>query len=231
MPMASRPTPIQMPYLSAPSWRLDQNHTVVQRITLELIYTMGVTLLHRPFLNSMRLENPGCQVALDVCRKIAVRSVGVYVEVDREMQQGGRLHDDQQIVPSLVVGDFLIMTIVSPLEFFDCGNLPPGEGNHIINTLQTAAHLWPARSFASPFTLESSRLIQISLAKIRLASPTLCRISNPVSKSTVAKESELGEEVQPTMQQIDFGGYLEGSSVGEIGPIEWNATPAIDWVC
>ena len=91
---------------------------------LKLFYTTGITLLYRPFLNLMRLGDFECRVALDVCRKIAVRSVGVYVEVDREFQQGGRLHDDQHIVSSLPVNDFLVTTIVAPLEFFDCGNMP-----------------------------------------------------------------------------------------------------------
>lgn len=102
----------------------DPNHTVMQRIMLELIYTMGTVLLYRPFLDLMKLKNHECQVALNVCRRMAVRSVGVYVEVDHEMQKGGRLYEDQPIASSLSVNDFLITTIVAPLEFFDCPNLP-----------------------------------------------------------------------------------------------------------
>jgi hypothetical protein len=102
----------------------DLNHTVMQRILLELIYTTSVTLLYRPFLDSLVYTGQEFQTALDVCRKNAVRSVGVYVEVDHEMQKGGRLYNDQHITSSLSVNDFLITTIVSPLEFFDCVDLP-----------------------------------------------------------------------------------------------------------
>ncbi|KAF4968698.1 hypothetical protein FSARC_3984 [Fusarium sarcochroum] len=182
-----------------------------------------------PFLDLMRLHHKECQVALDVCRKTAVKSISVYVEVDCEMQQGGRLQDDQHIASSLPVNDFLMMTIVAPLEFFDCGNLPPGGGKGIIETLQTAAHLWSTRSFASAHALESARLVQIALANIRRASPTLYRISCPVSNSTFAQESEFDEEVLPIMQQTNFEEYLEESSLGGIDPIEWNGTTAIDW--
>lgn len=102
----------------------DSNHIAMQRILLELIYTTSITLLHRPFLDSMTYSGHEFETALDVCRKNAVRSVGVYVEVDREMQKGGRLHDDQQVAANLSFSDFLVMTIVSPLEFFDCVDLP-----------------------------------------------------------------------------------------------------------
>ena len=102
----------------------------------------------------------------------------------------------------------------------------PGEGYSIINTLQTAAYLWSTRTFASTHALESSRLIHIALTKIRLAGPTLCRISCPVSTSTLTEEAEVGQE----WQQIDEEN-LEGLRFGEIGPKEWNATPATDWVC
>ena len=46
------------------------------------------------------------------------------MEVDREMEKGGRLHDDQHIAANLPFSDFLMMTIVAPLEFFDCVDLP-----------------------------------------------------------------------------------------------------------
>ena len=96
----------------------------MQRVLLELIYTTSITLLHRPFLDSVTYSGHEFQTALDVCRKNAVRSIGVYVEVDREMEKGGRLHDDQHIAANLPFSDFLMMTIVAPLEFFDCVDLP-----------------------------------------------------------------------------------------------------------
>jgi len=102
----------------------DSNNTAMHRILLELIYTASITLLHRPFLDSITYRGHEFQTALDVCRKNAVRSIGVYVEVDREMQQGGKLHDDLQIAANLPCSDFLMMNIIAPLEFFECVDLP-----------------------------------------------------------------------------------------------------------
>ncbi|KAK2020707.1 hypothetical protein LX32DRAFT_699880 [Colletotrichum zoysiae] len=84
----------------------DPNHTVMQRVMLELIYIMGAVLLYRPFLDLMKPKNRECQVALNVCRRLAVRSVGAYVEVDREMQEGGRLYDDQPVASGLYTGTY-----------------------------------------------------------------------------------------------------------------------------
>ncbi|XEV02580.1 hypothetical protein FSHL1_007867 [Fusarium sambucinum] len=102
----------------------DSNHIVMQRVLFELIYTTSIALLYRPFLDSLTYSDYEFQTALDICRKNAVRSVGVYIQVDREMQEGGRLDGDQQIASSLSVNDFLISTTLGPLEFFDCVDLP-----------------------------------------------------------------------------------------------------------
>ncbi|KAM5344238.1 hypothetical protein ACJ41O_012775 [Fusarium nematophilum] len=102
----------------------DPNHTVMHRIMLELMYTMGKSILYRPFLDLTRPLDPQCNMALNICRRMAMRSVGVYVEVDREMQIGGRLHEDRYISSSLTTNDFFIATMLEPIEFADCPDLP-----------------------------------------------------------------------------------------------------------
>jgi hypothetical protein len=88
------------------------------------MYISSITLLHRTFLDSLTCSNYEFQAALNVCRKNALRSVGVYIEVDRDMQEGGRLHDDEQISSSLSVNDFLISTALGHLELFNYVGLP-----------------------------------------------------------------------------------------------------------
>lgn len=209
----------------------DPNHTVMQRIMLELIYTMGTVLLYRPFLDLMKLKNHECQVALNVCRRMAVRSVGVYVEVDHEMQEGGRLYEDQPIASSLSVNDFLITTIVAPLEFFDCPNLPPGEEAYIINLLQTATQLWSKRSVASTHARESTRLLQLISAKAQMASQGRYQVPYPVSSSSIAAETEMEQYGHLALQQYSSGegGSAESDIACEVGLIDWNSTAAIDW--
>ncbi|KAG9496163.1 hypothetical protein J7337_012744 [Fusarium musae] len=98
--------------------------TALQRVLFQLVYNTGIALIYRPFLNIMSLENRYCETALDVSRKNALRSIEVYIEVDQEMQRGGRLYGDPQVKANLPVNDFFITMIMAPLEFFGCPNLP-----------------------------------------------------------------------------------------------------------
>ncbi|KAF9870332.1 hypothetical protein CkaCkLH20_12179 [Colletotrichum karsti] len=209
----------------------DPNHTVMQRIMLELIYIMGTVLLYRPFLDLMNLKNHECQVALNVCRRLAVRSVGVYVEVGREMQEGGRLHEDQPIASGLSVNDFLITTIVAPLEFFDCPDLPPGEEAYIINLLQTATQLWAKRSVTSPHARESTRLLRLIAAKVQTGSQRRRQVPYSVSSSSIAAETETEQYGHLALQYYSNGGggSAESDVAFEVGLIDWNNAAAIDW--
>ncbi|KAF4865020.1 Pyrrolocin cluster transcription factor fsdR [Colletotrichum siamense] len=209
----------------------DPNYTVMQRIMLELMYTMGTVLLYRPFLDLMKLSNPECQVALNVCRRLAVRSVGVYVEVDHEMQEGGRLYENQSIASGLSVNDFFITTIVAPLEFFDCPNLPPGEEDYIINLLQTATQLWSKRLVASNHVRESTRLLRLIAAKAQTASQGRRHVPYPVPGSSTAAEAETEQYGHLALQQYPSGeeGYAESDINFEVGLIGWSNDVEIDW--
>ncbi|WQF90172.1 hypothetical protein CDEST_15186 [Colletotrichum destructivum] len=210
----------------------DPNHTVMQRIMLELIYIMGTVLLYRPFLDQIKLKNYECQMALKVCRRLAVRYVGVYAEVNREMQEGGRLYEDQPIALGLSVNDFLITTIVAPLEFFDCLNLPPGEEAYIINLLQTVTQLWSKRSDASTHARESTRLLRLLASKTQTASEGRRQVPGPVSSTSIAAERETEQCMQLAPQQYSSGdaGSAESDTSLEVGLIDWNNAAAIDWV-
>ncbi|EQB56751.1 hypothetical protein CGLO_03208 [Colletotrichum gloeosporioides Cg-14] len=209
----------------------DPNHIVMQRIMLELMYTMGTVLLYRPFLDLMNLNNPECQVALNVCRRLAVRSVGVHVEFDHEMQEGGRLYQDQPIASGLSVNDFFITTIVAPLEFFDCPNLPPGEEDHIINLLQTATQLWSKRLVASTHVRESTRLLRLIAAKAQTASQGRYHVPYPVPRSSTAAEAEIEEygHLAPQQYPSGEGGSAESDVAFEVGLIDWSNAVGIDW--
>ncbi|KAI1060985.1 hypothetical protein LB507_010004, partial [Fusarium sp. FIESC RH6] len=204
----------------------DSNRIAMQRVLLELIYTTSITLLHRPFLDSITYSGHEFQTALDVCRKNAVRSIGVYVEIDREMEKGGRLHDDQHIAANLPFSDFLMMTIVAPLEFFDCVDLPPVEGRYIMTTLQTAAQLWSKRPCASVHALESSRMLRVVLSNMCIKKSGPSHILNPHQYTNYIESPEVIEDDGhvPAGSDKNAFGY-EGAEVDcGISSIEWDDT-------
>lgn len=91
---------------------------------LELLYSMGNSILYRPFLDFAKPRDGLSQMALALCRSMAMRGVKTYIEVDRELQRGGRLHEDRYIASNLSSNDLMVSTILAPLEFADCPDLP-----------------------------------------------------------------------------------------------------------
>ncbi|PNP80980.1 hypothetical protein FNYG_05447 [Fusarium nygamai] len=195
--------------------------TALQRVLFQLIYNTGIALIYRPFLNIMSLENRYCETALDVSRKNALRSIEVYIEVDQEMQRGGRLYNDPQVKANLPVNDFFITMIMAPLEFFGCPNLPQSKKGYIIHTLETAAQLWPTRSCVSSYALESSRLLQVILADIY----STTSIERPIYPSV----SDLNQE-SALLQYFSTYGSRNGD-VYDFDNFTWNVAAMSDWVC
>lgn len=102
----------------------DPNYTVMNRVMLELLYNMALSILYRPFLRPSASPELLYDSSLDVCRKMALKSIHIYVEVHQELQLGGRLYEDRYMPATLRFQDFLIATIVLSLEFSGCPNLP-----------------------------------------------------------------------------------------------------------
>ncbi|KAF4341882.1 transcription activator acu-15 [Fusarium beomiforme] len=200
----------------------DSSFTIMQRILLQLIYNTGITLIYRPFLSITSPENRYCGSALDICRKNALRSIEIYVDVDQEMQKGGRLHDDQQITANLPVNDFFMMMIVAPLELFGCPNPPADQKDHIINTLQRATQLWPTRSCVSSYALESSRLLRLTLADIYMASS--------IPRSIDSALPEFRQDELPCQQLSGHEVENEGCKPDDVGDFQWQDASALDWV-
>ncbi|RKK43738.1 hypothetical protein BFJ67_g9487 [Fusarium oxysporum f. sp. cepae] len=192
--------------------------TALQRILFQLIYNTGIALIYRPFLNIMSLENRYCETALDMSRKNALRSIEVYIEVDQEMQRGGRLYNDPQVKANLPVNDFFITMIMAPLEFFGCPNLPQSQKGYIIHTLETAAQLWPTRSCVSSYALESSRLLQVILADIHSSTS----IEHPIYPN-------ISDSSQESALLQTFGTYgPRGDDACEFDNYPWNTTTMSD---
>ncbi|KAF5024420.1 hypothetical protein F66182_3506 [Fusarium sp. NRRL 66182] len=201
----------------------DPNHVVMQRIKLELFYTVSTSLLFRPFLDFMRLKSPECKVALSIGRQMVLRSIEVYIEVDREMKQGGRLHEDQHLALSLPVNDLLMTTLVSPLEVFGCPNLPSDQADRVLGLVTSAAQLWSARPTASAHALENSRVF--------LSLSNTMRISYPVSSSGISSNTTSQYEERVMLwNSIQLDQRPEEFDFGHSNAIHGSkSTPAIDW--
>lgn len=103
----------------------DPNYTVMHRIMLELTYQMSICTLYRSFYSTaMRLgDDAEHKSAIEFCRNAALRVIEMHVEVDREVQPGGRLYEDRYMVSSLALHDFLNAAMILCLELVECKDL------------------------------------------------------------------------------------------------------------
>jgi hypothetical protein len=100
----------------------DANHTIFHRVMLELMYHMSRCALYRSCLVGGGQSNI-CSLALSVCRDSSLKMLDIHIEIDREVQSGGRLHEDRFMVSSLTLHGFLIAAMIICLELNDCQSM------------------------------------------------------------------------------------------------------------
>ncbi|KAJ3546507.1 hypothetical protein NM208_g1972 [Fusarium decemcellulare] len=199
----------------------DPNHTVMHRAMLELMYMMGKSILYRPFVDYTRLEDFPSQTAMNICRRMALRSVGVYIELDREMQAGGRLHEDRYITSHSTTNDFLVSKMIAPLEFADCPDMPPEESDNLRNMLYKAMKIWSERAPNSAHALEASRVLRVILTKVRWPGGNpLNNLGLPQAQPTYSGDKDiegLPEELDLSFRHLmSFDPFLIGADGSDL---------------
>lgn len=94
---------------------MEQNHTVMQRLMLELMYSKALCVLHRAYLSRDKSE-PRFALSRDICRNAALRILDLHAEFDGEASPGGRLFEDRYMLSSLTLHDFMIAAMVICLD-------------------------------------------------------------------------------------------------------------------
>lgn len=101
----------------------DPNYTIFHRIMLELVYHMSRCAVYRSFLQGSSHTSEIGRLAREVCRESALRVLDIHMEVDREIQPGGRLHEDRYMISSLTLHGFLTAAMIICLELDDCPDM------------------------------------------------------------------------------------------------------------
>ncbi|KAL0777730.1 hypothetical protein CaCOL14_005383 [Colletotrichum acutatum] len=97
----------------------EQNHTVMQRLMLELMYSKALCVLHRLYLSREKgcyNGDPRFATSREICRAAALRVLDLHAEFDREASPGGRLFEDRYMLSSLTLHDFMIAAMVVCLD-------------------------------------------------------------------------------------------------------------------
>ena len=99
----------------------DTTADIMHRLMLELMFLKSICVLHRPFLNREK-NNPLYKHSRDTCRDAALRILELHAEYDEEGRPGGRLFEDNYMLQTLSLHDFLIASMILCLDLTE--NMP-----------------------------------------------------------------------------------------------------------
>jgi hypothetical protein len=100
----------------------DPSYTIMHRIMLETMYLKTLCILHREYLGREARRNPQFQTSAHSCKVAAERIIEIHIELDGEIQPGGRLYEDRYMVNSLTLHDFLIAAMILCVELSEAGS-------------------------------------------------------------------------------------------------------------
>ncbi|RTE68152.1 hypothetical protein BHE90_017471 [Fusarium euwallaceae] len=183
----------------------DQNHTIMQRIVLELVYRRTLCNLHRPFLGSGQ-DNGQYSLSRDICRDSALRLLDLHAEFDRETQPGGRMYEDRYLLSSLGLHDFKVAAMVICLDLNESSQPSAGDRDREICALQTAYNIWRARASES----HDARRASIALGVM------LGRLTKPTSKNPAPGEDT--STSAPVIMDISSQSHLMPATGYEVPP-------------
>ncbi|KAK4127411.1 hypothetical protein N657DRAFT_566061 [Parathielavia appendiculata] len=144
----------------------DANYTIFHRSMLELTYHMSRCALYRSCLVGGGGSNMR-SLAFSVCRDSSLKMLDMHIEMDREVQPGGRLHEDRFMgESSLTLHSFLVAAMIICLELNDCQDMRPQDRAHRINLLRTSQQMWAARSTTSSDASRANRVLKTMLKKV-----------------------------------------------------------------
>jgi hypothetical protein len=93
----------------------DPNYTIMHRIMLQIMYLKSLCVLHRPYLTASK-DDPKYRYSRETCRNAALSMLDLHIELDHEVQEGGRMYEDRYMITSLALHDFLIAAMVVCLD-------------------------------------------------------------------------------------------------------------------
>ncbi|KJZ79638.1 hypothetical protein HIM_01107 [Hirsutella minnesotensis 3608] len=196
----------------------DANHTIMQRLMLEIMYLKALCVLHRPYLVGPAADahlalGPGqddaesrLRASREVCRRAARRLLELHIDVDAETAPGRRMYEDRYMMTSMTYDHFLLAAMVLCLDLSESVDHSPDDRASLVQMLRAIHAIWSARSAASADARHASRVLSAILGRVdgapspssRSDLPTLAPHSpassqNPGAHASSRYDVELGE--------------------------------------
>lgn len=159
----------------------DQNHTIMHRLMLELLYLKSLCILHRPYL-TIEDQDEMYSISRKICRESALRILEIQIELDREIQAGGRMYDERYTLSNLTSHHFLLgaMALCLDLSKSEAIRYVVGDAamdskinafystedrRKNIRMLRTVHEIWVSRSSFSADAMQASQILRLILLK------------------------------------------------------------------
>ncbi|KAK1526375.1 uncharacterized protein CCOS01_08793 [Colletotrichum costaricense] len=147
----------------------EQNHTVMQRLMLELMYSKALCVLHRRYLSREKgcyNGDPRFASSREICRAAALRVLDLHAEFDREASPGGRLFEDRYMLSSLTLHDFMIAAMVVCLDLNESTDTSDEDYERKMEALKTASEIWSRRSDCSKDARHAAAVLRAMVQRI-----------------------------------------------------------------
>ncbi len=197
---------------------MDTSSTIMKRCSIELLYLKSIVVLHRGYLTRDASNSKYAKVrgaCVDAAMDILARQADLY----QACQPGGQLCNDQWMVGSLMVYDFLLASMVVCLQLSEYMRITPASRNadfaKQFDALQASHMIWTNHTKSNPESNEAKTAAQALELMIRAVKDkngdTTSRGTFPPKDASFQNDSSF-PYAEPVMEMID-------------GPEN------LDWVC
>jgi hypothetical protein len=150
----------------------DAVELIIMRFSIGLLYHKTRCVLHRRFLMQER-ENHQFAYSKKVGLESAMEVLHYQSDINRSLQNGGRLSRDKWFISTLSMHDFLLAaTIVylNVMQSVTCdGQHLSADTQNMITALTKSHSIWLGSVFEAPESKKASDVLGVMLKKIRLA--------------------------------------------------------------
>lgn len=154
---------------------MDSSEIILNRCNIELLYLKGLVVLHRRYIRYEH-QDAKFETSRRFCVEAALEILARQVDLHQAFQPGGRLHEDQWMLSSLTIHDFLLAAMVICLDIsvrlesqttaFVDERADHGFVSREIAALKTSQRIWAANSHRSPESRIASLALDLMARKV-----------------------------------------------------------------
>jgi hypothetical protein len=154
---------------------MDSSEIILNRCKIELLYLKGLVVLHRRYIR-YEPQDAKFETSRRFCVEAALEILARQADMHQAFQPGGRLQEDQWMLSSLTIHDFLLAAMVICLDLsvrlhshttaFVDERPDHGFVSREIGALKTSQRIWAAISHLSPESRVASLALDLMARKV-----------------------------------------------------------------